>query len=211
MGMRPLIPLLALATAGCSDMSFNEKQGAADYAPEDADTGYAEWGDDASEPSADDDLGSETENDFLRLVPATTDKYVFVANPARNTVTRVSVPSLDVITVDVGVDPEVVVTTADYSRAVTFNKGSDDVSVITTNNAEGRPEVDFDIPVLANLNHMVVSPDGMWAVVYHDADIEDDGSSSGNFLQRNLRGQPRDRGAPSNGGGPQPSPGQVHR
>ena len=186
MGMRPLIPLLALATAGCSDMSFNEKQGAADYAPEDADTGYAEWGDDASEPSADDDLGSETENDFLRLVPATTDKYVFVANPARNTVTRVSVPSLDVITVDVGVDPEVVVTTADYSRAVTFNKGSDDVSVITTNNAEGRPEVDFDIPVLANLNHMVVSPDGMWAVVYHDADIEDDGSSSGTISYNEI-------------------------
>jgi len=158
------------------------------YSREDADTGWyaPEEGEDSEPSNTDEDLGSESENDFMRLLPATTDKYVFVANPARNTVTRVSVPSLDVITVDVGTDPEVVVTTQDYSRAITFNKGSDDVSVINTNNADGKPEVDFDVPVLANLNHMVVSPDGMWAVVYRDADIEDDGSSSGTISYNEI-------------------------
>ena len=99
MGMRPLIPLLALVTAGCNDMGYSSQESYSDHSTEDADTGFGNWGDESSEPSTDDDLGSETENDFLRLVPATTDKYVFVANPARNTVTRVSVPSLDVITV----------------------------------------------------------------------------------------------------------------
>ena len=184
MGMRPLIPLIALSAAACADYAYTG--GSNDYASE-ADTGY--FGDEDSSPPTsepNEDLGSETENDFLRLVPATTDKYVFVANPARNTVTRVSVPSLDVITVDVGVNPEVVVTTDDYSRAVTFNKGSDDVSVINTNNDDGKPEVDLEIPVLANLNHMVVSPDGFWAVVYHDSDIEDDGSSSGTISYNEI-------------------------
>jgi DNA-binding beta-propeller fold protein YncE len=159
-----------------------------DPAADVADTGMygSEGDDDGAWSNEDDDLGSEVENDFLRLLPATTDKYVFVANPARGTVTRVSIPSLDVITVDVGTDPEVVVTTEDYTRAVVFNKGSDDITVINANNDEGKPEVDFEVPVLANLNHMVVSPDGLWAVAYHDSDIEDDGSSTGTISYNEI-------------------------
>ena len=41
MGMRPLIPLLALATTACADMEFSTKEGSADYGPEDADTEHA--------------------------------------------------------------------------------------------------------------------------------------------------------------------------
>ena len=105
MGIRPLIPLLSLIPVGCADMEYS-RSGEDAYAQSEADTGWygSENEDSAPSTDADEDLGSESENDFLRLLPATTDKYVFVANPARNTVTRVS-PVLDVITVDVGVDP----------------------------------------------------------------------------------------------------------
>jgi len=184
MGMRSLIPLIALLGTACNEYGYANDESRAAGA-EDADTGmFSETPD--NDPSGDEDLGSEVENDFLRLLPATTDKYVFVANPARNTVTRVSVPSLDVVTVDVGTGPEVVVTTHDYTRAVTFNKGSDDVTVINANNEDGEPEVEFDIPVLNNLNHMVVSPDGFWAIAYHDADIEDDGSATGTISYNEI-------------------------
>ena len=113
----------------------------ADYGAEEA---YSDGGmsDSQSEPNAgdesdfDDGLGSENESNFLALRPATTDAYVFVANPDRNTVTRISVPSLEVLTVEVGVDPSLVETSADYSRAVTFNRGSDSVSVIAADSLD---------------------------------------------------------------------------
>ena len=40
------------------------------------------------EPSNDDGLGSETEQAGPMLAPATTNAYVFVVNPDRNTVTQ---------------------------------------------------------------------------------------------------------------------------
>ena len=74
----------------------------------------------------DGDLGSETEETFSGLKPALTDTYVFVANSERNTVTRVHVETLQVLTAEVGVDPVVVRTTSDHATAVTFNAGTDD-------------------------------------------------------------------------------------
>ena len=130
--MRPhhlLVPGLLLVTS-CAEFELNRgDQGAS--APESArDTGNQEADADTDYDGDDTEWESETEQDFLMLAPATTDAYVFVANPDRDTVTRVAVPSLEVITVDVGVSPSVAVTTADYSKAVVFNEGSDDVSIL---------------------------------------------------------------------------------
>ncbi len=170
------LPLLAIAATavGCTNYELSYS---ADRAESGGywDTGGAQG---ASEPNDGDDdgLGSEQEDDFLKLAPAVTDAYVFVANTTRGTVTRIAVPELTVVTVDVGTDPTVVTTTSDYTRAVVFNQGSDDVSIIDAETLEVRA-----VNVRDNLNHMVVSDDGRWAVVYHDADkpvdpdIHDDG------------------------------------
>jgi len=131
--------------------------------------GAAPEGDADADGDADDDYGSEQEDDFLMLPPAATDKYVFIANPDRDTLTRVSVPGLEVITVDVGAEPAVVATTADYTKAVSFNAGSDDVSVV-----EAATLSEARVPVRQNLNAMVLSPDGRWAICFHDADIDDE-------------------------------------
>ncbi len=177
--MTPHHPLpLALASLvlslSCSDYEMASSQDRGESAW--ADTGMDNAASGTSSEDDDDGLGSEQEDDFLKLAPAVTDAYVFVANTTRGTVTRIAVPELTVVTVEVGTDPTVVTTTSDYSRAVVFNQGSDDMSIIDAETLEVRT-----VGVRDNLNHMVVSDDGRWAVVYHDADkpidpdIHDDG------------------------------------
>jgi len=164
---RSLLPIAALLATGCdADFALNAKD-AADY-----DSGYYGGGQDAAadedSDTFDDGYGSEEENDFLSLLPATTRRYVFVVNTERDTVSRISVPELEVVTVPVGVRPRVISTAADYSRAVTFNAGSDDLSIIDADSLTVET-----VAVQPNLNQMVVSPDGRWAVVYHDIAAED--------------------------------------
>ncbi|MDP6934527.1 MAG: hypothetical protein QGG40_16505, partial [Myxococcota bacterium] len=146
-----------------------------------ADTGYygAEAGDADADTDVDADEDSdgwepEAEDDFLKLMPATTDAYVFVANPGRNTVTRISVPSLDVITAEVGDNPTSVSTTDDYTLAVTFNADSDDVSIIESETLEVTT-----VTVLDDLNTMKMSPTGDWVVVYHDVDSQEEDTTEG--------------------------------
>ena len=121
---------LALLSTGCADYEMatygEDMASEAGY----GDTGYYAPEDENSDADWDDGLGSESEDDYLKLLPATTQKYVFVANPTRNTVSRIAVPELEVITVEVDEEPAISLTTADYARAVTLNTGADTVSVI---------------------------------------------------------------------------------
>ncbi|MBX2803150.1 MAG: hypothetical protein KTR31_36050 [Myxococcales bacterium] len=123
----------------------------------------------------------ELENDFLQLPPAQTDVYVFVANPERNTVTRVNVLTLTVDTTAVGSRPEIVLTTPDYATAVVFNEGEDSVTLLDATSLDKRT-----VDVRANFNDMVLSPDGGHAVLFHNAaraepdDVVDGGLQSFN-------------------------------
>jgi DNA-binding beta-propeller fold protein YncE len=160
--------LIVILTA-CTEYQVYEDNGGISDLADDDDYGWNDTGWPAADDEGETDYEPETEQDFLMLQPATTDSFVFVANPDRDTVTRVSVPSLDVLTVEVGSQPEVAVTTADYRQAIVFNRGSSDVSVL---DAESLDEV--RVPVRDNLNALELSPDGAWAVVYRDADIEEE-------------------------------------
>ncbi len=167
-----LLPLSALiALVGCAaERGFAaDKAGAYETGSNDweyGDTAAGGWDEDDGAPE--DTYGSEVEDDYLKLAPAATNVYVFVANPSRNTVTRVSVPSLEVITTEVGVDPEAVLTTEDYTRAVTFNAGSDSVSII-----DAASLAVTEVEIRPNLNTMEMSPDGRWALLYRDENGED--------------------------------------
>lgn len=179
------IGLSALLMA-CSDYAMKtaseESDGAYGYAY--GDTGYYSAPEDntsGADSDYDDGLGSEAESDFMSLRPATTNAYVFVANPDRNTVTRISVPSLAVLTAEVGVEPSLVETSADYSRAITFNKGSNSVSIIDADSLEVS-----EVEVRRNLNQMKMSAQGSWAVCYHDVGAEGGGSSSGGAISFNA-------------------------
>lgn len=157
--------LSAAATTGCYSNEYDK------YA---ADSGMSYSADEAAESprfEADDSEADvpEEEDAYSVLPPATTDAYVFVANPDRNTVTRVTVGDLSVITAEVGVDPQVVQTTADYATTVVFNRGTDDISIIDSESL--RVET---IPVRPDFNQMVMSPDGRWVACFHDADRRED-------------------------------------
>lgn len=164
--MRMLIPALALAAlAGCgSDAGISSKDGALD-GDFDTDDG---WGDTAfpgGEPDFDSDLPPEEEVENLFLAPTQTDVYLFIANPLRDTVTRIEVRNLDVITTEVGRTPRVVAITDDYATAVVFNQGDATVSILDADTLD-----QVVVPVRGNLNAMLLSPDGAYAVLWHDRD-----------------------------------------
>ena len=172
---RPLALLSLLVAGGCSadsmlSMRDDEDAGASDYGSTDGGTsdggsaGSADGG--ATEP--------EEEDSFFALAPAATAAYVFVANPDRDTVTRVAVPSLAVITTEVGDHPIAVATTSDYRKAVTFNEGDDTVSVI-----DAETLTVTDVEVRANFNAMAMSPDGRWVLCWHDEDVDEEESDEG--------------------------------
>jgi len=162
-GVAAGVGVLALL-AGCkADYSLDEKGASA--------------GDYDSSASASDDTGSggeEEEDDFLRMDPAATDAYVFVANATRDSVTRISVPSLETLTADVGAIPTAVLTTADYLRAVTLNEGSDTMSVIDAETLAVR-----EVAIRENFNRISLAPSGKWAMAWYDPDRESQGSSGG--------------------------------
>jgi DNA-binding beta-propeller fold protein YncE len=161
--------LVLLMSSGCGAMDLGMKS---------ADTGAM------GESTAGDFGGSagggggqsqpEVEEELLALPPAQTDVYVFVANPERDTVTRVNVLTNEVKTRGVGAFPTVVATTPDYSTAVVFNQAGDSVTVIDALTLDA-----FEVPVRDNYNQMKLSPQGGWATLWHDALEDDDGEPNG--------------------------------
>lgn len=127
-------------------------------AHDDADTGWA-----PSPAPPGDDLPPETEDPFFALPPASSDVYVFIANPHRDTLTRVHASTLEVRTVGVGNEPVLVLTTPDYRWAVSFNRLDHSVSVV-----EAATLSRVDVPVRPHFNQMKMSPDGNWVVLWHD-------------------------------------------
>jgi len=139
-----------------------------------------EWGDsgwlgaDAPADEGDDDAwDDDPEADRVLLSPpAALPHAIFVANPERNTLTRIEVADQDIRTVQVGSRPEHVWTSAGLGAAITLNMGSDTVSVV-----DGLSLAVAEVPVRPNLNTMRLSPDGYHAVVWHDPTQEGSGSS----------------------------------
>ncbi|HMV65654.1 MAG TPA: YncE family protein [Myxococcota bacterium] len=137
--------------------------------------GDADYGDDTDASPGDGpslDTGSvftpgETEDDRRWLRPAESDVFVFVANPANDTVTRVNARTLEVRTAQVGRDPSAVAVTPGWSTAVVFNQGDATVSIVDAGTLAVQA-----VPVRPNLNRLELSPDGRWAALWHDVAAE---------------------------------------
>jgi len=156
------VAMLLTLTIGCSaEGSF----AGADMA---VDSDAGSWGGDTDVGDDDDDSTvPEEEDDFLSLPPAQTDTFIFVANPARDTVTRVNVETLEVRTTAVGVNPTSVLTTPDYATAAVFNSGDDTVHIIDAASLDSRI-----VSVRDNFNVMKMSPDGMFVALWHSIAAE---------------------------------------
>ncbi|MES2640295.1 MAG: hypothetical protein V4850_12450 [Myxococcota bacterium] len=165
----PLVLLLASCSSYDLGISAEEDDGARD------DTGGSSADADVDGDTDDDDDGPpEEEDDFLSLAPSATDAYVFVANPTRDTVTRISVPSLEVLTTAVGEGPSVIQTTADYSRAVTLNEGDDSVSIIEAATLDV-----VNVDIRPNFNRLALSGDAAWVMAWYDPDLDEGGGDGG--------------------------------
>ena len=164
-----LIGLIPLILA-CSEKSFLMSDESGRDTGMFADAASESYGFENEEGASDSDDGyaPEVEDELLSLKPATTPRYVFVANPERNTVTRISVPGLAVITAEVGQNPTDVAVTDDHSTAVTFNMDSDDISIIDAETLEVQT-----VAIRSGRNRMVMSPDGKWVLCYFDQDADD--------------------------------------
>lgn len=127
----------------------------------------APWAEGDEEDSAGgedlDDGAPEQDDDFLSMPPSQSDVYVFIANPTRDTVSRINVFSLDVRTAPVGRNPRVVRVTPDYQWAAVFNQGDDTVTLLDADTLEADT-----VGVRRNFNQMVMSGDGGWVALYHD-------------------------------------------
>ncbi|HNC96074.1 MAG TPA: hypothetical protein PLA94_00855 [Myxococcota bacterium] len=164
--------LLSSLLAGCSAEYGSAKESWSGDTSSNGDWASDDTGGGGEAPQ--DTAPPEQEDDFLKLEPAATDAYVFVANTSRNTVTRIAVPSLAVLTTEVGKIPTRVVTTADYKKAITLNEGSDSVSII-----DAETLAVTDVPIRPNFNRLALSDDGHWVMCWYDPTAESQGSSGG--------------------------------
>jgi DNA-binding beta-propeller fold protein YncE len=156
----PLLLTLSLGLLSCSEMGLSDDM---DFGGPRSDAGGEADADTDADNDLDDDAPPEEEDDFLAMSPSQTDVYVFVANPARGTLTRIDVFTLDVRTIEVGLDPRVVRVTPDYGHAVVFNAGEDTVSIVDADTLDVTT-----VQVRDNYNQLLLSEDGSWAGVFHD-------------------------------------------
>ena len=163
-----LAAAVPLVLAGCAESSLRGRGGAADYEADDDDYYDDDDGAPSDDGDGDDTDEPEEEDDFLNTEPRGTDVFVFVANPGRDTVSKINAYTREIETIDVGDEPIQVLVSSDYQRAVTFNAGEDSVSIIdvTTNEV-------IDVDVREDFNFIQMSPNGRWVVAYFNAAIED--------------------------------------
>lgn len=134
-----------------------------DYTADDDDNG------DDDDYAGDDDTVQEEEDDFITVPPSVSDIYVFIANPGRDTVSKVQVETRQIDTVEVGGGPSQVLVTPDYNTAVVFNDLDDTLSIVDaqTNEVE-------TVGVREDFNDMVMSPSGEHVLCYLNTALQDD-------------------------------------
>lgn len=168
-----LLPLIGVVACAGAALESADRAGG-DTGFNEAPPGDGDYGADTGDVGDTDTAPPEEEDDYLRLAPAATNVYVFVANPTRDTVTRIEVGNLAVKTVTVGDTPTAVETSADYTLAVTLDEGSDTVSVIDADTLAVT-----QVEIRENFNALDLSDDGKWAAAWYDPDRESEGHSGG--------------------------------
>lgn len=118
----------------------------------------------------------EEQRNFLQ--PRAGGRYVFVANPTRDTVAVIDSQTLAIEAVEVGRRPEAVLTVDGRDEAIVLNAGSNTASILRTSN--GRTTVST-VPTFAGANAIALAPDGRHAVIYLDTSAG--GSSVGGSFQ----------------------------
>ena len=122
---------------------------------------------DAGTPSPDDtDLPPEVEEAHDFEAPRGGARRVYVANPLRDSVAIIDSETLRIESVEAGDGPTFLETLPGQDRAIVLNVGSEDATVIRTDQRESSTNT---LPVVPGANAIAVAPDGAHAIVYFDA------------------------------------------
>ncbi|MDP3273829.1 MAG: hypothetical protein Q8Q09_01450 [Deltaproteobacteria bacterium] len=120
----------------------------------------------------------ETEERRSFLEPRAGGRYVYVSNPARDTVAVIDSTTLAIESVEVGRRPSALLTVEGRDEAIVLNTGSNTASILRT--SAGRTVVS-QVPSFQGANAIAVAPDGAHAVIYLDSELDGAGSSGGSF------------------------------
>lgn len=133
-------------------------------------------------------LPPETEERRDFETPRAGARFVYVANPRRDSVAIIDSTGLAIRTVQVGDTPTYLATAPQKDVALVLNVGTRDVNVLRTDAATGTTRVSPRIPVVPGANRISVAPDGRHAVVWYDSSLRGtaDRTAIGSFQDVSL-------------------------
>ncbi|MFM7202703.1 MAG: YncE family protein [Myxococcota bacterium] len=162
------LSLLALSVLwGCNASD----EPAADYGPTATPATYDPPEEDDSDldgGSEEPNLPPEQEDAFFRAMPAASDRYVFVVNPERDTLSKINATTRAVYTLPVGLHPTQVLTGAlNPNLAVVLNEGDATLSLLDVSS-----DTLDTLPIHPDTNYMALSADGKYVITWFEANVE---------------------------------------
>ncbi len=109
-------------------------------------------------------LPPEQKQNLDFLAPRAGAKFVYVANPTRNTVTAIDSTTLEINELAPGDSPTYLATVPGQDIALVINVGSHTLRILNGKVMNAGP-----IPIIAKANAIAISPDGKHAVIWFDA------------------------------------------
>jgi hypothetical protein len=109
-------------------------------------------------------------------------RFVYVANPRRDTVAVIDSTSLAIRSVDVGDTPGTLRTLPGRDVAIVINGGSRDATILRTEATGGTRTT--TVPVVAGANALAIAPDGLHAIAWFnsaDRNTASPGATGGSF------------------------------
>lgn len=175
-----LVPLLGLALYHCGSDSTSSPSLGGDYPFPRNDAGAA------SDVGSPDDTGLPPEMEERRAfeLPQAGGRYVYVANPRRDTVAVIDSRSLAIQSVEAGDGPTFLATVPGRDEAIVVNVHTNTASILRTG-TDGRTSTS-SVPIVAGANAISIAPDGRHAVVWLDTSRPNTGVPAGSFQDVSL-------------------------
>ena len=110
-------------------------------------------------------------------------RYVYVANPRRDTVAVIDSTTLAIRSVEAGDGPTYLSAVPGRDVAIVLNVGSDDATILRTDASGTRTQT---LPVVEGTNAVAVAPDGRHAIAWLDTSVAGSGIGTGSFQDITL-------------------------
>src|SRR6185295_10181364 len=107
-------------------------------------------------------------------------RYVYVANPKRDTVAVIDSTNLAIRSIQVGDTPTYLQTVPGKDIALVINVGSRDVTILRTEASGTRTST---VPVVPGVNALSISPDGQHVVAWYQSPLTGNGGGAAGSFQ----------------------------